>query len=94
MVLISVCINLFITTIHVCACMCLIQSMVTSILSLLADGGNSVIGFCLLAHHLPDSPTKSDADKIVLFTHVRKYLLHWSDPGLCTDLIFYPIGCI
>ena len=54
--------------------------MVTSI-SLLADGGNRVIGLCLLAHLLPDSRTKSDADKIVLFTHVRKNLLHQSDPG-------------
>ena len=62
--------------------MCLIQSMITSILSLLTDGGNSVIALCLLAHLLPDSRTKSDPDKIVLFTHVRKYLLHWSDPGL------------
>ena len=38
------------------------------------DVGNSVIACCLLVHLLPDARSKSDCDKIVLFTSVSPIL--------------------
>ena len=64
------------------------------ILPLLADRGNSVIGLCLLAHLCQIVEQSQMLTKLFcLPMYVSIYYIGLI-LVLCTDLIFYPIGCI
>ena len=59
----------------------------------ITDNGNSVIALCLLASLLPDTRSKPDADKVVVFTHhVSTY--YYSTINACIEIFPTPTPLI